>query len=146
MVLSAIELIANNLPGIIGMLAGFKAASIAIAVAQTVAAVAAASGATLGLGGIIVGSIITAAGVAAASYLASFHDLQPGTMAVATQPDSPVNMTRGEAVARVEDIGVRETHVHVDNSEVVEAINNINFTVDIDRNKLQVLLNGGAGI
>ena len=91
--------------------------------------------------------VVAAVGAGAiVGSLVAFHDLQPGTMAVATAQDSPVNMTRGEAVARVEDIQQKDVHVHVDNQGVIDAINNIDFAVEIDRNKLQVLLNGGAGI
>ena len=119
--------------------------AVGLASALTVAAIAA----TIASGGtnIAAGAAIAAsAGVAGFLGFQAFHDLPQGQMAVATAQDSPVNMTRGEAVARVEDIGQRETHVHVDNQGVIDAINNIDFAVEIDRNKLQVLLNGGAGI
>ena len=115
-----------------------------LATALTVAAIA-STAATAG-GNLLAAAAVAGVSVAALTGMLAFHDLKEGTMAVATAQDSPVNMTRGEAVARVEDIQQKEVHVHVDNSEVVEAINNINFEVDIDRNKLQVLLNGGAGI
>ena len=119
--------------------------AVGLASALTVAAIAA----TIASGGtnIAAGAAIAAsAGVAGFLGFQAFHDLPQGQMAVATAQDSPVNMTQGEAVARVEDIQQKDVHVHVDNQGVIDAINNIDFAVEIDRNKLQVLLNGGAGI
>ena len=151
MAVSAVGKIATNLPTIIGLMTSLKVLSVGFAIAQSIAAIATAAGKSFGIGGLAVLGVLTGAAAAVsglvASSIASFHDLEEGTMAVATATDSPVNMTTGEAVARIEDINrPAEVMVHADNSDVVEAIKSLVLDVKVSRNDLQFILNSGAGV
>lgn len=140
--------IANNLPTIIGFMVTLKGLSIAFAVAQSIAAIAQASGKTFG-----VGALTTFAGIAAgasavagliAGYMTSFHDLEPGKMVEAGSPDTPVNITQGEVIMHKRDIPTQgDVTVHTDNSDVVEAIEKMQLSVKVSRSDLEFILNSG---
>ena len=143
----AFTFIKDNLGSIIGMMVAFKAASIAIAIAQTTAAIATITGATLGVGTALAIAGILGGAMAVGGFLGSFHDLPEGQMAQGTGPNQLVNIDDTEAVAKISDIEKQEVHVHVDNTGIINEIKNLRVSIGtISRTDLEMVLKGALQV
>ena len=159
-VANAIKLVIQYGPALVTMLAGVKAASLAMAIAQTIAAIAGSAAATpylLGGGALIAAATVGAALYGAASLVPSFDTMSPGMANVVSGGPSNKAMAQiqgGEGVFNEK--GLQDIVGNNNNQggmiRVVEAVDNVQraikeltISTSVTSNQLNIVLDGGLG-